>query len=328
MDGEAQVTTSEPANTAPPLAAETTTDTENVSHESSQQEHSNKPSGFDPVDIPTELKPRFDRVYGNMKRYEAQLKQTKDDNKQLMAAFEALQNDQKQIINHLNTSDYKDNETRLTAERQAAWDKADIIGFNKANDALLEIKARKIVSEAIPKQQPEEQIKPNGYMNGKRMPVADAVNMAVENGEIDVQDATIFKAWESQVDDGGMKMRGWTDPAHPLNQAAAIEGRAVFENPAFKNKPFAEKLREIDRRMGLQTQTSQNNSVLGSGNLTRGNRQPKVDLSPQIEKMAIRTKFAANNPKLTPQQKAALKDSDHVEAYRQVMIRNLTKGGR
>lgn len=312
MDGEAQVTSSEPANTPAPAEAVT----ENVSQETITE---NKPSGFDPVEFTPEQKARVDRIYGNMKRYEGESRTLKEDNQRLIAAFEALQTQQGQIINHIQTNDFKDAESRLTAERQTAWDKGDITAFNKANDGLFEIKAKKVVSDSLPKMTPVEQPKNNGYMNGQRMPVTDAVEQALQRGEIEPQEAQIFKSWESQADDTGVKMRPWTDPSHPLNLAAATEGRAVFENPAFKNKSFADKLREIDRRMGIQTQTSQNNNVLGSGNLTRGNRQPKVELSPQIEKMAIRTKFGG--PK-------AKSDADHVEAYRQAIIRSKAKGGR
>jgi len=260
MDGEAQVTSSEPANT--PVPAETTEVVENVSREAPQTE---KPAGFDPVEFTPEQKARVDRLYANMKKYEHESRTTKEDNQRLLQAFESLQTQQGQIINHIQKNDFQDAEARLTSERQAAWDKGDITAFNKANDGLFEIKAKKVVTESLPKITPVEQPKNNGYMNGQRMPVVDAVNQAVERGEIEPQEAQIFKSWESQADDMGMKVRPWTDPSHPLNQAAAIEGRAVFENPAFKNKTFAEKLKEIDRRMGIQTNQSQNNSVLGSG---------------------------------------------------------------
>lgn len=314
MDGEAQVTSSEPANTStePAAVPETTVDEPAV-------QPNERPAGFDPVEFTPEQKARVDRIYGNMKRYEGETRTLREDNQRLIAAFETLQNQQGQIINHIQSSDFKDAETRLTSERQEAWNKGDINGFNKANDALLEIKAQKIVKDTLPKVLPIEQPKNNGYMNGQRMPVTDVVQVALERGEIEPQEAQIFKSWESQADDMGMKMRPWTDPSHPLNQAAAIEGRAVFENPSFKNKTFVEKLREIDRRMGIQTATPQNNSVLGSGNLTRGSRQPKVELSPQIERMAIRTKFGGSKAK---------SDADHVEAYRQAVLRSKAKGAR
>lgn len=339
MDGEAQVITSEPANAPAAIvngAAETQTE---VSRESTQQEQQQehtsfrqKPPGFDPIDFktatPEEIEARIGRVYKVAKTNEKENRQLREDNQRLMAAFAEMQNDQKQIINKFHENDYRDSETRLMSDRQAAWDKGDIKAYTTADDGLKQIFAKKVAVENQPKPSPVEQPKPNGYMNGQRMPVQDAVQIALENGEIDPQDANIFKSWESQSDDVGMKLRPWTEPTHPMNAAAAIEGRAVFENPAFKNKTFAQKLQEIDRRMGTQTQGSQNNAVLGSGNLTRGERKQIIALSPQIERMAIRTKFAANNPKLTPQQKASLKDSDHIEAYRQVMIRNQQKGGR
>lgn len=317
MDGEAQVTTSEPANTTTPSVDTSVESQSEVSHESNQP--SNKPEGFDQVEFTPEQKARVDRIYGNMKRYETKAQEMERLNVDLIQRMAALETNTSQIVNHIQTSDFKDAETRLVADRQKAWNDGKIDDFNRANDQLLEIKAKKIVSESLPKPSPVEQPKNNGYMNGQRMPVTDAVQHALERGEIEPQDATIFKSWESQADDTGMKIRPWTDPNHPMNGAAAIEGRAVFENPAFKNKTFAQKLQEIDRRMGIQNQSSQNNAVLGAGNLTRGGRVPKVELSPQIERMAIRTKFGG--PK-------AKSEADHVEAYRQAMIRSQQKGGR
>lgn len=315
MDGEAQVSTSEPA-TAPAINTATETQSD-VSQETNQQP--SKPEGFDPVDFSPEQKVRFDRIYGNMKRYETKAQEMERLNVDLVQRMAALETNANQIVSHIQTSDFKDIEARLIAEKRTAWNKGDIDGYESAADKLVEIKAQKIFKDSLPKTTSVEQPKNNGYMNGQRMPVTDAVQHALERGEIEPQDATIFKSWESQADDTGMKIRPWTDPNHPMNGAAAIEGRAVFENPAFRNKTFAQKLQEIDRRMGIQNQSSQNNAVLGAGNLTRGGRAPKVELSPQIERMAIRTKFGG--PK-------AKSEADHVEAYRQAMIRSQQKGGR
>ena len=92
----------------------------------------------------------------------------------------------------------------------------------------------------------------------------------------------------------------------PIARAAAIEGQAVFNNPSFASKPFAEKLREIDRRMGVANKQATGSNVLSGGNLTRGNRANTIKLTPYQEKIAVKTKFAGPGKS----------SQEHLEAYK------------
>lgn len=327
MEGEVNVSESAPVETAQPVNE---TPIENVSQEITQQEQpqqDGKPEGFDRVELPPEAQKRFDRVYGNMKRYETDAKELREINQQLINTVQQLYQGQQDIVSHLQVSDYQEAEQRLSSERDAAWQKGDIKAYNSASDQLSELKIKKNLAErertAPPKAASQPQQQPQG-MAGERI-----VNRALEQNELTSVDANIAKAWMAETDTTGNLKRSWTQQNDPMNYAAALEGQAVFNSPMWANRPIADKLREIDRRMGIQqAQAMGGQNVMPGGNLTRGKPTNTIKLNPDIERVAIRTKFAATNPKLTSQQRAALTDRDHVEAWKQVVYKSQSKGAK
>ncbi len=77
---------------------------------------------------------------------------------------------------------------------------------------------------------------------------------------------------------------------------------------------------EMDRQMGVAPRQSGGQAVLGSGNLTPRAKPSNVSLSPDIEKVAVMTKFA-EKPGMTPAQKAALTREDHINAWKQSVLK-------
>lgn len=308
MEGE--VSESAPVeNTAPPVVE--VANEAPASHETSEQP-TEKPAGFDPVDFSPAQLERFNRVYGNMKRYETDAKELKEDNQRLIDTVKQLAQGQQQIVSHIQGNDFQSAESKLAADRDAAWQKGDVNAFNSANDKLHEIKTQRLLAQQIPKQQPQVQQpqKTNGF-DGER--IADS---AVDKGSINPAEANIAKSWMTQTDNSGNLLRPWTQPADSRNYAAALEAQAVFNSPMFHDKSMADKLREVDRRMGTQSQPSGQN-VLGAGNLTRGKPNSNIKLDPKIEDIAVRTKFAGKDPKLTAQ--------DHINAWQKAVTKS--KGG-
>lgn len=308
MEGE--VTVSE--SSGPSEAVSTpTTETSHVSHETaphetetSQETSGERPQGFDRVEFTPEQKARVDRLYGNMKRYETDSKELREQNHALMRSLEQLYQGQTQIVSHLQTTDYQDAESRLNGERDQAWKTGDLQGYHKANDSLVEIRARKITAENMARQQPRPQ-----QVNNVTRPTG---------GDLSPVESNIAQSWINETDATGNLKRAWTQTHHPKNQAAAFQAQAVFADPDFSNKPMADKLKEIDKRMGMQNQTAATGqNVLGAGNLTKGNRANNIKLTDVERTIAVRTKFGGSKAK---------SDDDHAQAYLQAKIKSQPKG--
>lgn len=323
MEGEAQISSSEPAQTAPIVSDQSTSQEATVSHESEpsqSQEGGLRPEGFDKVEFTPEQKARVDRIYGNMKRYENDAKELREHNQKLIDAVNNLYQGQTQIVSHLKGNDFQEAETRLTEKRQDAWSKGDVNAFNEANDKLHEIKTQRLLADQEARRQPVPQ--PQTQQQTPKLGGERIVNRAIDQGEISSTDATIARSWMSETDNSGNLKRPWTSESDPRNYAAALEGQAVFNSPLFANKSVAEKLREIDRRMGLMENQNAGQNVLPSGNLTRGkqsNNLASIKLDPKIEDLAVRQKFAGRDPKFTAQ--------DHIDAWKKAVIKSQPKQG-
>lgn len=323
MEGEVQI--NETANVPDAVVAQSDIIQDNVAQENvprgttETNGHEGKPEGFDAVELTPAQQARFDRIYGNMKRYEGDAKELREINQQLIRTVEQLHVGQTQIVSHLQTSDFKEAEAKLMSDRDAAWQRGDMNAYNSASDKINEIKIQKTLTERErAAQQVKQPIQPRGGVNGEQL-----ANAAVHHGDLSPVEANIAKSWMSETDTGGNLKRPWTQPDNPRNQAAALQAQAVFTDPEYAAKPVAEKLREIDRRMGLQTtQSTQGQNVLGAGNLTRGNRNNNINsvkLDPSIEKIAIRTKFGGPDAKT---------DQDHVDAWKKAVLKSSVKGAK
>jgi len=273
-----------------------------------------KPAGFEPVEFTPEQKVRVDHIYGNMKRYENETKELKQINQRLLAALEQVQTEQSKIVNHIQANDFQEAETQLKAQQKAAFERGDLDTFNDINSKLIQINLKKTQNGFRPKQ---EQVVPQQQYQ-QPMTATDAVEMAVQRGEMAPEDAHVFKSWISEKDQNGNVLRPWANVGDVRNTAAAIEAKAVFSNPAYDNLSYAQKLAEVDRRMGLKRQQQQVNQNVMGGNLTRGVKNNTIKLSDQQQKIAIKTQFAGPNKS----------DAEHLEAYRRAVAKSQAAGVR
>lgn len=320
MEGETQVTESQPvtatessdfSQSTPSSESQAAVDT--PAEQVISEDHTERPSGWDQVDFSPKQKERFDRVYGNMKRYENDLNDAKEINRRLIDTVNQLQDGQLKIVTHLQNEDFNNTEATLSAQKKEAFQKGDIDTYDRLTDALMELKLKKVTAPK-PQQQPQRQ----PQQPQRPLTENDVINHAVNRGDISNDEATVYKSWASETDQSGNLRRPWIGQGDQRNTAASIEGKAVFSNPVYANKSFAEKLKIIDSRMGLMPQ-QQAQSVLGSGNLTSGGKKSNVQVTDYEKNIAVRTKFGGSKAK---------SDADHVEAWRQAKIKSQAKGAR
>lgn len=312
MEGEiAQVSTETavPAETVVSQAIES----QETPQDNSQTEHpaenqDNKPAGFDPVEFNPDQKARFDRVYGNMKRYEQTAKEMKAANDLLADQLRVLNENQGKIVTHLQHEDFRSAEQQLKDQRAAAWQAGDSKSYDEANDKLRDLSVKKAMAEMQPPKQTEIQ-------QPRRVSVEDTVDDSVRAGKLTHEEGEIYKGWQNESDQYGNVKRTWINPSDPLFQKALRVGSGVLDSPAMQNKSLGEKLKEIDKLMGMPQQVAQQN-VLPGGNLTAPRKNNNVKLSDYEMKIAIKTKFGG--PK-------AKSDADHAEAYRQAKIESQQK---
>lgn len=308
MDGEQEVQStqsttpdavvSQPANDA---TTETQPAAEVQSQETTSTETEQPNTGYEGknfVDFSPEQLKRVNALTKKASTAEQRAAQAMEVLKQQSDLINELRNGQSQIVNHLQTTNYAEAESQLKSQRKAAYDRGDLDAVDMANDRLADIKiARKtaeIQARANPPRQPQQ---PNF--------APDPVEAAVQQGSMTRSDADAYQAWVSETDQYGNLVRPWTSERDVRNGAAAAEGKAVFTNPTYQNKPFAERLKEIDKRMGIANKQSQQ-GVLPAGNLTGNSKTSNIKLSAQAESLAVRTKFAGPGKS----------NADHIEAYR------------
>lgn len=315
MNGEVTQTDSAPAETS-----EVSQPSQETSQEV-QQTEVQKPDGFDPVDVktatPEQIEARMNRLYGNMKRYETaarKVPELEQANQILADQIRSINETQSKVINHLHITDYQEAEQSLKAQRQEAWKSGNSQLYDDINDKLRDLTMKRATAEMEAKFKPQQiiqqpQMRP---VNGEAV-----IDLAVKQGAVTSDEATVYRSWMGETDDSGTPKRPWVSENDPRNMAAASEGRAVFNNPVYSHLTFAQKLQEIDRRMGVKMATPQGQNVLPSGNLTRSVKNNNIKLTDYEAKIAEKTKFGG--PK-------AKSNADHHEAYRQAKIKSQQKG--
>lgn len=323
MDGEQSVTSSEapsaPSSDQGSSSNQTTTSTESSSRESETstetsqpQEKSGdqKPEGWNQVDLTPEQQKRFNRVFKELKDYQRETNDLRGVAKQQFEIINELRAGQNQIVSHLQNTNYTDVENQIKTQKKQALDRGDMDAYDSFTEKLNDIKIERKLQEKQAKAQPQVQ-------QQQQQPISsiDVVENAVQKGAISRSDAEVYNAWANELDDTGNLIRPWVNERDMRNTTAAYEGRAVFSNPSMQNKPFADKLREIDKRMGL-AQRQANQSVMGAGNLTGNAKSSNVKMSPWAEDLAVKTQFAGKGKSR----------QDHIEAYRKQIAE--TKGAR
>jgi hypothetical protein len=193
-----------------------------------------------------------------------------------------------------------------------AYEEGNTDAIIAAQDKLAEIKAEKKLAEnqkKQPKQKPQTQ---------DRMPRSayEAGQEEVREGNMSQEDLHLLSAWESEKDDGGKLLRPWAHGGHPDYEAAYMEAAVVFNSGKFAHLSTEQKLSEVDKRLGLQKRTSQQN-VMGGG-LTQTRKTNKVALTPKQQEIAIKSRYGG----------AGKSDAEHLEAYRKQIEKVQSKGSR
>lgn len=275
-----------------------------TAHETAQVETQEKPKasngyeGENFVEFTPEQQKRFNDVRKLAGKAEREAAQLREIAQQQFEIIEQLRVGQQTIVNHIQAGDYSKAESALKQQRQEAYNRGDLPAVDDINDKLNELRIQKRLSETQEKQKPQQQQR---GVSGQ-----DIVTRAVQTGSITSGDADVYRAWANETDEYGNLKRPWVNEYDSRNKMAAAEGKAVFSNVSFSDKTFAEKLNEIDRRMGVMNRNTGGSNVLPSGNLTRAAKTNTVKLTPYQEQVAVKTRFAG--PGKTSQ--------DHIEAYK------------
>jgi hypothetical protein len=254
---------------------------------------SKKPEGWDHVEIPDEVKPRFNRLYGEVKTLQRISREKDDILRQQSEAIEDLRKNQTQVVSYLQDTDFVKTESQLKEQRKEAYEKGNLLLVDDINDKLAEIKIEKKLSKL------------NKVNEQKEAPRGFDANKAVERANLSPEDMEVYKAWANETDDNGNLVRPWVNERDQRNIAAATEGAAVFRNPIYANRAFGDKLKEIDKRMGLINQNTAS-GVMGTGNLTSSKKSSTLKLTPNQEKIALKTQFAGRGKK----------PEEHLAAYK------------
>lgn len=293
-------------------AAEVTEDIVDAPQEN-EVVNDDKPAGYHPVDVEDPVvKDRINYLYKQVKNSSKDLNQYRSIAAQQAAVIEELRANQGHIVNHLQNETFNETEARVTAQFKAAYESGDVNALMEAQNKLTEIKARKINAETQ-RQQPQQQTRQSAYLDAN---VSNISADAVASGEFTQQEADVTNAWASETNERGEPIRPWInnstgDPNDPDPDyvKAWVVANKVFNDPKVANWTINQKLAEVDKRMGVNKQTSKQ-TVMG-GALTGKAKSSKVTLSPEAEKIAVRTKFGAS--------KGAKSDAEYIAAYRKQM---------
>lgn len=300
------------------------------SRESKYTSPAERPAGYDAVDVrsasPEQIEERLNYLYSQVKTNEREKKegsrtltQYRKIAEEQSRQIEELTKSQHLVINHLQDKNITDNEAQLNEIMRQAFERGDNKTYLDAQSKLVDIKVeKKALSDKrqvqVQPQQRQQNVPTNSYNSA-----SDISNRAVESGELTDSENRITQAWQDEKDASGQQLRPWAYDSHPMFRQALIEGQAVFNNPRFANVPYEQKLAEIDRRMGVEKRTSEQN-VIGGG-LQSPKRTTKVTLTPEIERLAVRTKFGGSKAK---------SDAEHIEAYAKQLarVKSANKGAR
>lgn len=268
-----------------------------------------KPAGYYPVEIEDPaIKQRFDYVYGQVKKNERDKNEYKRIASEQSRIIAQLQQDQGAIVNHLQTQTYTNVESQLNDQLKAAYETGDTNALVDIQRKLIKLEAQKLIQPQKQQfQQPQQfQEQPVNYTNFNQVS-----GEAVADGDITVQEQQQVNAWAGETNERGEQLRPWLinstgDPSDPDPDyvKAWTVANQVWHKPQYAHLTFDQKLAEVDKRMGV-SKTTAKQSVMGGG-FTGKPKGGRISLSPEAEKIAIKTKFGGPKAKT---------DADHIAAY-------------
>jgi len=268
-----------------------------------------------PDDIRGPIEARLAHVSGLQKKSEAKYQRQLDEYRALAKEqndrLEELTNFSTGMATHLQDKAFTENETQIQDRMQKAFEAGDTAAYSKAQTELIQLGVkREMAKQQSPKAEPK-QARP-----APQQQEAEAVEMSPE-------DQVAIEAWQDERDESGNTLRPWAynrgTPENPDRQymRARLEIEAIKLDPRFENATVQQRMQEVDKRMGVQKRGG-GQPVMGS-NLTGNGAARRITLSPELEKLAVRTKFGGSKAKT---------DQDHIAAYRAVLEESKKKGAR
>lgn len=279
-----------------------------------------KPAGYYPVEIEDPaIKQRLDYMYGQVKKNERDKNEYKRIASEQSRLLAELQQGQGAIVQHLQSKTYNDVESQLQDQLKAAYETGDTNALVDVQRKLIRLEAQKLVA---PQQQQQQQ------SQLQNITVQQASQEALNDGDISFDEQQRVNAWAGETNERGEALRPWLnnstgDPSDPDPDyvKAWTVANQVFNKPQFAAMTFDQKLQEVDKRMGV-TKSTAKQSVMGGG-LTGKPRSARITLSPEAERIALKTRFGEKpgGPKKT--------DDQILDAYRKQMdtVRS-SKGSR
>lgn len=275
------------------------------------EEVTEKRAGYNPVDVekasPEEIKERINYLYRQVKDGVKTNSQYRQIAAEQSRQIEELTKGFNGVVNHLTTKGFEDSEESLMTQIDEAFAKGDNKGYLAAQKKLIDLGVSKRLAaekQAQPKQTSQQQTQQT------QSSASQIARDAEEGGELSPDEVRMTEAWQNEKDENGNLLRPWSKTADTNNPdpeftSALREAQAVFTSTRFKDKPYEEKLAEVDRRMGVAKRTV--SQTVSGGGLTGKAKTSKITLSSDIEKLAVRTKFGGPKAKT---------DAEHIEAYR------------
>jgi hypothetical protein len=275
--------------------------------EAQPQQQTHRPAGYEPVDpataSPEQVQQRIDYLYRQVREGQ---KETNHYKTMMAQKIDELVGGLGTVVNHIQDKTFTDTEASLNQQIRTAFESGDTTAFLAAQEKLIDLKAEKKFGSLSKKETPKEQ--PQQYQP--------------QGGGLSPEDSAVIESWQAETDEAGMPLRPWAinrgTETRPDTQylAALAEANAVINSPRFANLSMAEKMAEVDRRMGVKPTSRQN--VMGGG-LTSGRKSAKIMLSPDAERLAVRMKMGGPNAK---------SDADHIAAYIKAKEASTQKGAR
>jgi len=278
---------------------------ENEVNESEQVQtpKNERPEGYDIIDpekaSPEDVQKRINYLYKQYRTSNEELRSYKEIAAEQSRLLSELQNGMGAVVDHLQSSKFVETEAQVKAQLKAAYESGDADAATDAQEKLAELKARKILAEQNKLQKPKAQ------------PQQNQPQQPQQYDDVMYEGRDVIENWQSETDENGRLVRPWAftkdanRPDPDYIEALAVTHK-ILNSPAYEHLSMEEKLRKVDERMGTKQQSQGGQNVLGS-RLTTQKKTARVTLTPEMQKVAIRTKFGGSNAKT---------DADHIEAYR------------
>lgn len=280
-----------------------------------------KPAGYHPVDpatdSPEKIQERLDYLYKQVKPSQREVKELRTLVADQSKLIDELHSGMYAVVDHLKTEATTKSEGKLREDMKVALENGDTTAYIELNEKLTELKIEKNKPKATTPKKTETQ--KQAYAGAKQ--VSDD---AFDSGELSAEDNRYVESYIGEKDDNGRLLRPWTvnksndpDKPDPEFMEGLAEAHAVFTNKRYANWTMAQKMAELDKRMGVEPPKG-GQSVMG-GNFTSRPKGNKITLSQKQQEIAVRTKYGSS--------KGAKSDSEYMEAYRK-QIEKVKTGAR